>query len=931
MDYDFTYTGAEIQAILDTAKKLKDSGYIFLGVATPSTNPGTPTQKVYYEAKQAGTYTNFGGVVLPDGISLLKWNGSWTSETVMCGDGGVFDISVYKSSGGTLATFADLSAALDGGNNIPASARKGGMSVKYVQSSDNKYVQYRLMSQNFSTTVSNWQGVDKELKQGSQNLVESGGAFKKLSAKTLLNGYIFDLFTQNYWINTSAQLQISANFIISDFIKVCSGDKFSYNLYNAAGGYVILFCSSEDVNSADTLKSVKHDSGSPKYVTGIYTATADGYLLVCAAKKDFNEDTGESYFYYHDNKYNYLDNRITDNETSISAIDSLITEYLSKNNYLVCDTAAGTQVKTIVNANFKLVAGIPFIVKFVNGHSSSNSNLKINGVEAYFYYRNHRANYFGWNAGEEVLVYYTGNAYYGIPLVSDAEPYTKFLDLYDNKLAGIFINNSGACQPSANYAITNFIKVNIGDSFKYHLRTATNGYVILFCNTKDYTDNDLTLSVQLTSGTYADGTYTATKDGYIVVCFRTQNDDRSSWIYYNSKAIKDINQRIDDIEQEIPSIVDDIVTRNKDVEDIVFSAAKYNTGSNNTVKKNFCLLVGGDPHGEKTMVENMVQYLNNISCIDAAVVLGDIVRLDFTNDATFYTDAISEAEKPFLTVIGNHDVGLVNYPENSYENVSELYAKFIAPNIQYAQLQSGEHISGNTYYYKDFNTYSIRMIVLNQYEYPSDKDGDAYVYPRGGSSLYSQQQINWLIATLQNTPADYGVIICCHSSVSGGGNWSRITSPFTSKMKQTDISQGSFVQGRIIEDIVNAFILGTSISQTYTLSTTTATFQSLTAIGDFTSRGVGKFICYLGGHFHRSIITESSQYTGQKRYNCDTMGLNDYTSYLADLPRQAGTKSEDSLVIFVYNPTLDAINLVKIGAHVTQYMEDRLMTQLLLT
>jgi hypothetical protein len=55
MDYDFTYTGAEIQAILDTGKKLKDSGYIFLGVATPSTNPGTPTQKVYYEAKQAGT------------------------------------------------------------------------------------------------------------------------------------------------------------------------------------------------------------------------------------------------------------------------------------------------------------------------------------------------------------------------------------------------------------------------------------------------------------------------------------------------------------------------------------------------------------------------------------------------------------------------------------------------------------------------------------------------------------------------------------------------------------------------------------------------------------------------------------------------------------------------------------------------------------
>ena len=81
-NYDFTYTGAEIQAILDTAKKLKDSGYIFLGVATPSTNPGTPTQKVYYEASQAGTYTNFGNIIVPEGLSFLLWNGTWSLQNV---------------------------------------------------------------------------------------------------------------------------------------------------------------------------------------------------------------------------------------------------------------------------------------------------------------------------------------------------------------------------------------------------------------------------------------------------------------------------------------------------------------------------------------------------------------------------------------------------------------------------------------------------------------------------------------------------------------------------------------------------------------------------------------------------------------------------------------------------------------------------------
>lgn len=70
----------------------------------------------------------------------------------------VFDISAYHATGGTLATYADLTAALGtNGKNIPQSLRKGGMSVKFVQSSDNKYVQYRLMSDTFNTIPADWQ------------------------------------------------------------------------------------------------------------------------------------------------------------------------------------------------------------------------------------------------------------------------------------------------------------------------------------------------------------------------------------------------------------------------------------------------------------------------------------------------------------------------------------------------------------------------------------------------------------------------------------------------------------------------------------------------------------------------------------------------------------------------------------------------------
>lgn len=70
----------------------------------------------------------------------------------------VYDISAHHSNN----TYVDLAAALDGGNNIPQELRRGGMSVKFVQSSDNKYVQCRFMLSTFTTAQfanpTNWQG-----------------------------------------------------------------------------------------------------------------------------------------------------------------------------------------------------------------------------------------------------------------------------------------------------------------------------------------------------------------------------------------------------------------------------------------------------------------------------------------------------------------------------------------------------------------------------------------------------------------------------------------------------------------------------------------------------------------------------------------------------------------------------------------------------
>lgn len=92
----------------------------------------------------------------------------------------IFDVSSHNNG----AVFESLQSLLSSPNLntlIPVSVRCGGMTIRFVQSSDNKYVQYRLMAQNFTTDVTQWQGVDDKPTLGSDNLVKSGGVADKIS------------------------------------------------------------------------------------------------------------------------------------------------------------------------------------------------------------------------------------------------------------------------------------------------------------------------------------------------------------------------------------------------------------------------------------------------------------------------------------------------------------------------------------------------------------------------------------------------------------------------------------------------------------------------------------------------------------------------------------------------------------------------------
>ena len=196
-------------------------GYLYKGIATPNGSPAASAVKMFYFALIAGTYTNFGNLVVTEGISILKYDGAnWTQDKLYYGDGGVFDISKYNLTNGQPTPYPDLEAALgSNGDNVPEPLRKGGMSVKFiqgtVQSSDNKYVQFMYLGTEITGTpnpfldTNNWQktNLEKEL--------------------FLLNGGDFDSFTFAGFLSTEGVFTAAEGWKTTDYIPILNGESYA--------------------------------------------------------------------------------------------------------------------------------------------------------------------------------------------------------------------------------------------------------------------------------------------------------------------------------------------------------------------------------------------------------------------------------------------------------------------------------------------------------------------------------------------------------------------------------------------------------------------------------------------------------------------------------------------------------------------------------
>ena len=75
-------TGNALQSVLNNIVSSVGENATFAGIATPSTNPGTPDGPVFYLATVAGVYVNFNEIEVSKGEAvILQWNnGAWSKK-----------------------------------------------------------------------------------------------------------------------------------------------------------------------------------------------------------------------------------------------------------------------------------------------------------------------------------------------------------------------------------------------------------------------------------------------------------------------------------------------------------------------------------------------------------------------------------------------------------------------------------------------------------------------------------------------------------------------------------------------------------------------------------------------------------------------------------------------------------------------------------
>ena len=841
-------------------------GYQYMGVAklTPAeTDPGTPTQKVFYLASEPGTYTNFDNLVVADGeVAVLKYNGSWSKDT---------------TGAATAASVSQLGQEVENDAfNFGLSTRQNTISFAVGDSYLWKvlFEQKLVLGTHYRLNIQANSPSEILFALGTQSTMNVQEIIRTTTS-TIVD------FSPN-----SADMILRAR--CSGTLAATTGD-ISVTLTNLDG----------KVNTiADNLNNLRK------------TTIGDGLLQPFFVRKFglvLNGPGGSGRWQtkavnsqYHKGAYHY---------SYIYDVSQFAGRTLFCYSHQVTDVAIYAFIKdyTAIKATYDAEAWATNVVEVVRGSDSIGSVISItvpNGANQLVLC--------GSDTDESAATLTIPNLFGElIDKVHELDP--KVMELFYEVFGPILLtpievkdNRAIGSNPSAaTYGILttfNFVdyadvrptpvagtkyvskiydtRLFIGKELNFHFAPRNNIYGVAFVS--DYhlipTSSDTTTWESIYKGGQLSYGEIASQDCKLIVpaggnyCVVTGTDldpaTAMTWI--------GLKEDMEKVKQAEGIDTTSIVALNNEVE----TSRKINnakrvgrSGATQSGIPPLMLLHFSDIHGATANLARIKEFFDYYQAsIDGVICTGDMVSSNITDGMSFWANANVEN---FMMCIGNHDA----YADSSHAEADphDVYNLFIKPYVVGWNVVQPANAEANAlcYYYKDYADSHIRLIILDN-------------YPKGVVN-YIENENTWLAGVLADARANnLSVLIAVHPCT---GDVTGFKCAF------------------------NAIQKGYSTAGIYTM------FKD--SVDDFINAG-GDFIAWFGGHGHIDVCGTVEDYPNQTIIAIDAANRASGNTYSDTArPNEQKDRAFDCFNLMAIDPYQKVIKLIRIGANMDSWLRKK--------
>lgn len=261
-----------------------------------------------------------------------------------------------------------------------------------------------------------------------------------------------------------------------------------------------------------------------------------------------------------------------------------------------------------------------------------------------------------------------------------------------------------------------------------------------------------------------------------------------------------------------------------------------------------------DIHGDGICLARVVDFLKTLPASVVPLFTGDMVYNSWSNGIDFWNEV--QGTGKILVAIGNHDNSGAPSPA-----AASCYSRYLEPNIASWGVT---YTPGVCYYYKDFATQGLRLVVLDCMNWDST-------------------QQSWLVSVLNDAKTNgYHVVIANHYAPA---------------------NMGTATENRTCSFDTIGYNTSDAISS-----------QAAAAVQNFIDAG-GYFVAWMCGHTHADMLRFPTSYPKQLYYAVANASMEIHVGGSAGclLERIDGKKSQDLFNLVTIHPGRKLMSIVRVG------------------